>query len=432
MKTKLNDYSKKYKKNNKETISHKKTNNINKITNFNIYISSSLPKVNKTLKKYINEKLNVKKNKYNNLYQEQNPHKSNSKNSTLLIYNRENMSLNQYKIQKSKDKNTKQNSINEQIYSKKKFINLKYNYIHKSNYSTENNKTINFLLKRKQSKKQLKIINSVSTSTRMSSSSNKVEENGKFLCHNYYNNNKKDKSNITYDRNNNKNSFLDESNYCKHKINNFNYETGSDDNLNENIIFLKNDNSSSLTFRNSFTYSNSQRSKSTKKSEINDKVNNNLTFYYKNNYVNKLKEENETLKKELKESNDQITLLKYKIKELKEVNSKIHSRNKKFAANIWSKKLIKYELIENKSIKEFSLDNEAKEKIKCKKEFIETLNHTINENNFSKDNKKYINVKRNLNLKKKIKRDSNNDFSSICLLDKPCENISECISNLKL
>jgi hypothetical protein len=454
MKSNLNENPNRYKKNNKEIIFHKKAKISNKINNCNIYTSSSLPKMNKTLKKYINEKLNIKNKKFNNIYQEQNPSRSNPKNKSLLIYKKENISLNQKVNPKSKDKNIKHKNIKEQVYSKKNISKNNFNYSHPHphplphphnfNKNTENNKSFNCFLKRKQSKKQLKLINSVSTSAGMSSSSNKIEENGRLTNHDYHsnfkNNNSIDKNNITYDKNINKRIFLEESNYCKHKINNFNYETGSDDNLNENIIFLKYDNNSSLTFGNSFTYSNSQRSKSTKKNENVDNISNKFPFR-NNNYLNKLKEENETLKKELKESNDQITFLKYKIKELKEdsYNIKKSSRNIMFPTNIWNKKFFKYELLENRnsnSIKEFSLNSSTNAKIKFKKDFIEKLNHTINENNYNcnlyKDNRKLINVKRNLNLKKKIIRNSEDDFSSFCLLDKPCEKITECISNLKI
>ena len=320
MKSNLNENPNKYKKNNKEIIFQKKAKISNKINNCNIYTSSSLPKINKTLKKYINEKLNIKNKKFNNLYQEQNPSRSNPKNKSILIYKKENISLNQKINPKSKDKIIKHKNIKEQVYSKKNISKNNYNYAHPHphphphnlNKNTENNKSFNCFLKRKQSKKQLKLINSVSTSAGMSSSSNKIEENGRLTNHDYHsnfnNNNSIDKNNITYDKSINKRIFLEESNYCKHKINNFNYETGSDDNLNENIIFLKYDNNSSLTFGNSFTYSNSQRSKSTKKNENVDNISNKFPFR-NNNYVNKLKEENETLKKELKESNDQIKFL---------------------------------------------------------------------------------------------------------------------------
>ena len=450
MKTNFNDCAKRFNKKSKEVIFHKKINISTKLSNYNTYISSSLPKTNKTLKKYINDKLNIMKKKSNyNLYQEQNP-KSISKIKTILIYKNEDNFLNTKNNQKPKNILLKQRNINSQIYSKKSISKSKFNYVNTLNKSTDNNKSFTCLLRRKQSKKQLKLINSVSTSAGMSSSSNKIDENGRFTFHDYHINNNNcintldTNNNIIYDKKSSKRCFYEESNYCKPKINNFNYETGSDDNLNENIIFLKNDNNSSLTFGNSFTYSNSQRSKSTKKDKNVDNINNQLSLYNNNNnnYLTKLKEENETLKKELKESNDQISFLKYKIKKLKEDNSnntsknnsRNNSRNIIFPPNIWNKKFIKYELLQKnifKNIKEFSLDNGMSERTKFKKEFIQKLNNTINDNNLYTDNRQKINVKRNLNLKKKIIKKSINGFSSFCL-DKPCEKITECISNLKI
>ena len=443
MKSNFNDYTKRYSKKNKEVIFQRKINFSSKINNFNTYMSSSIPKTNKTLKKYINSKLNVMKKKSNNLFQQQNS-KSISNVKTILIYKNENNFFNSKKNLIPKDTLLKHKNINGQIYSKKSISKNKYNYVKNLNTSTDNSKSFTCLLKRKQSKKQLKLINSVSTSAGMSSASNKIDDNGRFTYQDYHTNNNcintADNTNITYDKKNSKRYFLEESNQCKHKINNFNYETGSDDNLNDNIIFLKNDNNSSLTFGNSFTYSNSQRSKSTKKNENVENINNQLTLNNNNNnYLTKLKEENETLKKELKESNEQISFLKYRIQKLKEdnsnENSKNNSRNIIFPPNIWNKRFIKYELLQKKNnfkiIKEFSLDNGMSERTKFKKEFIQKLNHTINDNNLNSDNRKKINVKRNLNLKKKIIKKHENEFSSF-FLDKPCEKITECITNLKL
>ena len=102
-----------------------------------------------------------------------------------------------------------------------------------------------------------------------------------------------------------------------------------------------------VAFGNSFSHSNSHKSKSARKLFNNDnndkdeiKINNeknknsyfNLTGHYnmKNNIVNKLKEENETLRKELIESNEQINLLMCQIKELKEgINNNPSKINKK-------------------------------------------------------------------------------------------------------
>ena len=110
-------------------------------------------------------------------------------------------------------------------------------------------------------------------------------------------------------------------------INNFCYETISkeDSNENEDKIILKCDNYSMLTFGNSFSYSNSQKRKNGKKflNNDNNKSNNknkdmDIDKLNDNSYVNRLKLENETLKKELQESAQQISFLINQIKDLKD------------------------------------------------------------------------------------------------------------------
>jgi hypothetical protein len=110
-------------------------------------------------------------------------------------------------------------------------------------------------------------------------------------------------------------------------INNFCYETISkeDSNENEDKIILKCDNYSMLTFGNSFSYSNSQKRKNGKKFLNNDNNKNNnknkdmdIDELNDNSYVNRLKLENETLKKELQESAQQISFLINQIKDLKD------------------------------------------------------------------------------------------------------------------
>ena len=85
-----------------------------------------------------------------------------------------------------------------------------------------------------------------------------------------------------------------------------------------------------------------------------------------------------------------------------------------------------------KNIKEFSLDLNINDKAKFKKDFFDKItNKTLNESNIY-DNRKVINVKKNLNLKKKMHKKIREEYNSFCLLDKPCEKITECISNLKI
>ena len=112
----------------------------------------------------------------------------------------------------------------------------------------------------------------------------------------------------------------------KNNVNIFRYDTNSnEDNNNNDInndgkIMLKCDNYSLLTFGNSFSYSNSQKRKNNKEFFSDDN---------KNNYINKLKEENEILRKELKESTEQISFLINKIKDLKLDNNFLFKKNNK-------------------------------------------------------------------------------------------------------
>ena len=452
MKTNLNDHQNKHTKTIKEVSISKKGIISNQISQYNRYLSSSLPKENKTLKKYINDRLNsINKKKINlckSLIHQDPPPKSTEKYKSNLIYRRNNLNSNLKINQKSLDKSLKKNIIKERIYNKKSILTIKKNNTHNNN-SNDNYKSVNI-----KKSDNSKLINSISTSAGMSSSSNKIDENSKMNYYDYHKNNYNllnnsiEKSNTVCDKyNNNNRFFLDESNYCRPKINNFNYETGSDDNINENIIFLKCDNYSSLTFGNSFSYSNSQRSKKNNDENIN---NNNITFFFNNSnnnnknntYVNKLKEENEALKKELKESNDQISLLKYQIKELEEFNNhtnfKKSTRNIMFPPNLWDKRHLKYELFDSNSFnkinntKELSMSYRINEKMKINKDMLENINNTLNEENFYKNKKKLINVKKNINLKKKGIKKNNEEFYSLYVLDKPCEKITECISNLRI
>ena len=460
MKVNFNDNQNRTIKNSKRANCPNNNHILNKNMINELNISSSLPKTNKTLRKYINQKLtSIKNNKKIEIL--------NNSLNPKIVYKKVNFSpkRNISKKPKEKKNNLKQIKIYQKIYNKKnisKNENTNFNFNNTEyNIYKENDKYINSNIisaKRRKNSKQSKIVSSGSTSAGLSISSNKIEENARYTYYEYNindyksgcksiikNNNDNDK-NIAYETNNiNKRFILDESNCCKHRINNFNYETGSDDYLNENNILLKFDNNSSLTFGNSFSYSNSKRSKSTKRHNNNDEnINNNLTFFQQsnnknNNYINKLKEENEALKKELRESNNEISLLKYRIKELKEVNLKKNSRNVIYPSNLWNKRLIKYEILENgnnfndfKNLKEFSLDLNINDKAKIKKIFFDKIaNKTLNGSNFY-ENKKVINVKKNLNLKRKIHKKINEDYNSFCLLDKPCEKITECISKLKI
>ena len=174
-------------------------------------------------------------------------------------------------------------------------------------------------------------------------------------------------------------------------INNFYYETlskeDSNENENENKIILKCDNYSLLTFGNSFSYSNSHKRQTNKKffNKENNRNNNeriklNLNKENDFNYINKLKEENEFLKKELKESTEQISYLIHKIKDLK---------NDSFPP---IKKARKKSINRNTSIKVNRVNKEKyEEKIKNKLTRLNKLNKTNNK----KNNDMIVNSKKN-------------------------------------
>jgi len=97
---------------------------------------------------------------------------------------------------------------------------------------------------------------------------------------------------------------------------NNNYEIdSSEDNIMDNKILLKKcENGSPITFGNSFSYTNSKKSSSTRRVLKN---NDNEDADIKNDEnIFLLKNQNETLKKELKETNEQITFLKGEIEKL--------------------------------------------------------------------------------------------------------------------
>ena len=487
MKVYPNDYSTITVREKKRNSLYKKTNNFSQNKK---RITSPIIKSNKTIQKYINERLNtIKKINTNHIKEEfqieKHPQKINYKNHPNLMKNKIIISPKQRHSQKyikviKKNKKNKEKKVEE---------NFSLNKDKENNYNNDkycsidrNTKSINIIYQKKQNSKESKLINSISTSSGLSFRS--IIENKKNFNINHqrnYDNNgfykyNDDlhliyKNNYINDYDTNKKLF-EESNQIKPIVNNFNYESGSDDNLSENKIFLKCDNYSLLTFGNSFSYSNSKRSKSTKKNdnneEKNDAYNNNNykisckdlifnNYYNKSNnniFINRLKEENETLKRELKQSNEQINFLMCQIKELKQ-NKNYHSKkllrnNKMCSPNIWNHKNTKFSSIEhvNNKIKKYNNKNiyincesnelydEEKENIRFNKDLLKDITKTINEKNYFKNYKKKINIKKNLNLNlnlnnKMIKKAQNRDKSP-CLVDKPIENLNKCISKLKI
>ena len=312
----------------------------------------SIYKSNKTLHKYINQKLNLLKSHPKAAKNETKKNKSNinSRNTSLNI-NRTNKTKNiktKSKINisiniKNKNKNgrnSKQNiSLLKKEYNSNKIFssynnlpnllnNKSNNNINNNNINTNNNDNI---IKSPMQTKGKLVSNlyqnySSSMSTGISSSNN----NDLFKsCSNFLDNN----SFIKYDNNNDSGKKLQDKEYFPFinsnlKINSNedrnnnttnNYEIdSSEDNIIDNKIFFKSGGDGSpITFGNSFSYTNSKRSSSTRRILKNNDNENMDNIYNKDDdNVSLLKSQNETLKKELRESNEQITYLKNEIEKL--------------------------------------------------------------------------------------------------------------------
>ena len=145
------------------------------------------------------------------------------------------------------------------------------------------------------------------------------------------------------------------------------------------------------------------------------------------NYVNKLKEENEILKKELKESNEKISFLMNQIKELKEnksYKSKKYVKNKIGPPNILDKSKFNFEIYDKENYNSCNINENKKiSKYKSKSNLFKSKNNIYNKVKI-KINKRY-----NINNNKKI-NDNNNPKTSFS--DKPSEKINKCISQIKI
>ena len=273
------------------------------------------------------------------------------------------------------------------------------------------------------------------------------------------------KHNYNVDSQSDKNNIFIEENENKQNINNFCYESGSKDNdndkddQNENKIVFRCDDYSLFTFGNSFSYSNSKRSKSTKRFYGNDINNNidiiddsnknscfNLVSQYNirnnNNYVNKLKEENENLKKELKESNDQITFLMYKINELKQNKKcilKKSIKDKISPANLWDKRMINFDIDDKENYNSYNhndilnvkitLDNKIKNKKDLSRDIIDNANNIKKK---IKHNKNNINNHKKGSKKFKNKNITTQNKSNSRYSEKTSDKINEYISMIKI
>lgn len=374
MKAKFNDSLRKSIKDSSKPIPPKKPE---LKTKNNANLPTPLLKSNRIIKKIINKKLNTKsfsKNVFNN---------------TKKIVNDENSKISKKKHQSISLINPQTFYTNCTTFSKPFYIHQKIivNNNNPKNKKINNSNSLNNgtcpLITRKKSNKKLDAIPTTSSTVGA-------------ISHEYKGEHYTESEKVSPKNNNN-------------YINNFNYESGSDEN---NVFYCKFNDYSSLTFGNSCSNSSSNNNKSSSKKYLADSVLNNLS---------KLREENEALKKELKETNDQITKLKNKIEELQE-----EKENKK---NIFESRLSckNIGIRKYKERKKFfwSEINETNEDIKTNNKF------GINFNNNCIGKKKGI-KKGNYSIRKREKiTDDNKKKNSI----NNCSHgdiIKECISKLKI
>ena len=330
------------------SIINRKDKNMNSIKNKNYYRHSSLNldsntkksnikevpsifKMNKTIQKYVNERLSLLKGNIQ-------PNKTSKKllRDANNIKTKKNYSFNKIKRNKSinENKNKKikgRNYMHEhQLFSnefKTCYVNYRLNDSPKSlnksklrgkeNLKKKINEKINILIKNPDNKLTTKgklikdFYQNYSSSMSMST--------GISLNHN---------NEIIY-KESNKNIIKD--NNTINSKNNYEIDSIEEDNIQE-IIFKGVNKGSPITFGNSFSYTNSKRSSNSNKKEQEEnqeKIDKSVLL---------LKCQNETLKKELKESNQQITILKKEIEKLIK-KRKMNITNYKCDVNIKKKKL---------------------------------------------------------------------------------------------
>ena len=333
--------------NNRQRISAINKESYNLINNIlNIKDNLSIYKTNKTIQKYINQKLSSLKSLPKTIKNESMRTKSkirirNPSNKTLSKKKKINIKV-YNKVKKGRNNNQefllKEEYKTNKIYSSYNDLpNLIKNKKINNNINLNNN---NNLIKSPMQTKGKLVSNiyqnySSSISTGLSiknnnelykSCSNFLDDNSSFKCNNSIdskNENQKDdffpyfntnfKINYNEDRSNN-------------TTNNYEIDS-SEDNMINNKITFKFGNGSPITFGNSFSYTNSKRS-SSNRMIIKNNGNDNIEIIDKKDDDNVflLKNQNETLKKELKESNEQINILKKEIQKL----IKNKNNNKKY------------------------------------------------------------------------------------------------------
>ena len=321
----------------RSTLNPKSSNKINIIL-----LNQELPsmfKTNKTLQRYIDQKLSsikpISQNKKNDFKYINKSHFQTRNNSLNSKKNNNKNSTNK-RNSKIKSNNTKNNKLNKGRNNKKQIISLKKEYKTNQNYSSFNN-LANLINKKHNNNKfkspiqtKGKLIknfyqnynSSISTGISMKTNTNDVYKS----CSNFLDNNSLTKFDNSDNEMENQDfeiipfmnkDFKVYSNWDRNnKSANNNYEIdSSEDNIMDNKILLKKcENGSPITFGNSFSYTNSKKSSSTRRVLKN---NDNEDADIKNDEnIFLLKNQNETLKKELKETNEQITFLKGEIEKL--------------------------------------------------------------------------------------------------------------------
>ena len=405
MKSYIND-SLKIKINAKKKITMKRKNNSLIINNKDIYIDKT--NYNKNTKKIIKSQFNTTKAAKNN-------------NIVKKTFN----SKFNYNIKKTSESNKNNNNLqtintiqikpfnNKNITPPKQ---TKIRIIKKKSHSKQRNSScINNNIKNKNNNNKLIKVNNFSISTGLSSGSwNKDKNLDKKFFDSEENNRNINNFNYNADSHSNKlEKILFEE---KNNVNNFCYETISKEDSHENDekIILKCDNYSMLTFGNSFSYSNSQKRKTNKKflNNENNKSNNdkniNIDEIRENNYMNKLKEENETLKKELIESAQQISFLMHQIQNLKDnTYFPIKKNNKKFKHSNMSVKVNKTKESNESKIKKYII-----KKSKLNNDFNNVESNNNNKKIFKNNSliikrRKNNDIKDKANINKKINKMKN-------------------------
>lgn len=317
----------------------------------------SMFKTNKTLQRYIDQKLSsikpISQNKKNDFKYINKSHFQ-TRNNSLNAKKINNNKIAKKRYSKNKSNNTKDNKLNKGRNNKKQILSLKKEYKTNQNYSSFNNlpnlinknNNINNKFKSPVQTKGKLIKNfyqnynsSISTGISMKNNTNDVYKS----CSNFLDNNTLTKCDNSDNEMENQDfeviPLLNKDNVYSNwdrnnKSTNNNYEIdSSEDNIMDNKIILKKcENGSPITFGNSFSYTNSKKSSSTRRIIKN---NDNEEADVKNDEsIFLLKNQNETLKKELKESNEQITFLKGEIeklikrKKIKNCKYTLQSKNK--------------------------------------------------------------------------------------------------------